>query len=100
MLQIFLLISIFTFFVISQTETPGTTVSTTRDKAEEESCPIGWIDNRDQGCFLFSSARVGLSWVEALEIKYCEEQVTILRWLFLPILVEALLTPKNWKQKN
>ena len=60
MLQIFLLISIFTFFVISQTETPGTTVSTTREKTEEESCPIGWIDNGDQGCFLFSSARIPL----------------------------------------
>ena len=45
---------------------------------------IGRIDNGDQVCFLIFSAKVGLSWVEAL--KYCEEQVPILRWLFLPIL--------------
>ena len=79
MLQLSFMVSLFSG--LSFTETPGvmasdqttTTSFSSITRAEEESCPIGWIDNGDQGCFLFSSAMVGLSWVQALE--YCEEHV-------------------------
>ena len=79
MLQLSFMVSLFSG--LSFTETPGmmasdlttTTSFSSTTKAGEESCPIGWIDDGDQGCFFFSSAMVGLSWVQALE--YCEEQV-------------------------
>ena len=81
MLQLSFMVSLFSG--LSHSETPGmmasdqttTTSFSSTTKAGEESCPIGWIDNGDQGCFLFSSAMVGLSWVQALE--YCEEQVRL-----------------------
>merc|ERR1712212_225115 len=54
---------------------PTTPEETTTDEAWTTSgatCPLGWIDDGNLGCFLFAPQMDGLSWIEALE--YCEEQ--------------------------
>jgi len=60
------------------TRYPTTTYPTTPTTTDEAwttsgaTCPLGWIDDGNLGCFLFAPQMDKLSWIEALE--YCEEQ--------------------------
>ena len=64
------------------TQYPTTTYPTTPTTTDQPwttsgaTCPLGWIDDGNLGCFLFAPQMAGLSWLEALE--YCEEQVHLL----------------------
>ena len=55
----------------SRPSPPTTAASSTPDP----SCPLGWVDDGNLGCFLFAPQMAGLSWIEALE--FCEEQVRL-----------------------
>ena len=49
--------------------------TTSASSTSGPSCPLGWVDDGNLGCFLFAHQMAGLSWIEALE--YCEEQVSL-----------------------
>ena len=49
--------------------------TTSASSTSGPSCPLGWVDDGNLGCFLFAPQMAGLSWIEALE--YYEEQVSL-----------------------
>ena len=51
----------------------STTAASSSSSTPDPSCPLGWVDDGNLGCFLFAPQMAGLSWIEALE--FCEEQV-------------------------
>ena len=56
------------------TSRPSTS-TTAASSTPDPSCPLGWVDDGNLGCFLFAPQMAGLSWIEALE--FCEEQVRL-----------------------
>ena len=53
----------------------STTAASSSSSTPDPSCPLGWVDDGNLGCFLFAPQMAGLSWIEALE--FCEEQVRL-----------------------
>ena len=59
----------------STTTSRPSTSTTAASSTPDPSCPLGWVDDGNLGCFLFAPQMAGLSWIEALE--FCEEQVSL-----------------------